>query len=569
MPDTSRTHFPHRPRPRRTLRNEGELDGEGIGRLLSARGQRRWLRVAGSSLFGAAAVAAQAQTAAQLPAAPVPNTVSVSGPGTGTQTLGGGTGGGFPIQLNTQSSLVNPYLGSIQARPATPEALPLAFEDALHMGVENNLGLVYAQEGVEQNRSQRLTAINVLLPNIDVRGGTSFHQYNLAAEGFRPSVFPQFAAALGPSLANLKIPTVVKVDVTQGTATYSQYLFDLSGVSLIHAVGHLVKSAGYSASSARGLVVQNVGIAYLTVIAAQSQVAFDRSLLATDESVLYQTAQEHLAGTVANLDELRARVQVGVQQQALTADEGSLAKAKIALNRAIGLAPEQEIVVSDAAPFAELEPMPAEDGEKEALGNRQDYQSAIEQVTAAEYERTAVKRERYPTLVFNADYGVQGISGGIYHGIFDAIGTLQVPIFQEPRFRADRATAEFQLANARAQVANIHDQIRQQVRDALIDLRTATDSLGVARSNAELGRVALDQSVERFRAGVEDNLPSIEAASTLAQAQGQLVNATFEYNQAKLNLARALGLLGEQKFHPEWGVRKPAGVLSDRAAEGR
>ncbi len=539
------------------------MNGEGSGLLLNA--QERWRRVGLSTLGGltfaaALAGAAHAQTAAQLPSAPTPSTNNPS--------LGGSTGGGFPIQLPTQSSLDNPYLGSIQVHPATPGVIPLNFDDAIHMGIENNLGLVNARQGELGERSQRLGAVNVLLPNIDLRGGTSYHEFNLAAEGFRADVLPQFTAALGPSAPQIQFRPITKVDVTQGTATFSQYLFNAPGVSLIHAIGHLVKSAEANSASARGLVVQNVGIAYLRVIAAESQITFDTSLLDTDNKVLYQTAQEHEAGITANLDEVRARVQVQTQEQALIADTGALAKAKIALNRSIGLAPEQDIKVAESAPFAELEPLSPDDGEQEALKNRDDYHSALEQLEAAELEKKAVARERYPSLIFNADYGVQGTNGGVYHDIFDAIGTLQIPIFQEPRFRADKATAEFQIENARAQVANTRELIAQQVRSSLIDLRYATETIEVARSNAELARIALEQSIERFRAGVEDNLPSIEAESTLAQSQGQLVNASFQFNQAKLNLARALGLLGG--YHPEWGPGGlPAGVLSDRAAAGQ
>ena len=187
---------------------------------------------------------------------------------------------------------------------------------------------------------------------------------------------------------------------------------------------------------------------------------------------------------------------------------------------------------------------------------------------ATEWERKSASRERYPSLLFSSNYGVQGISGGVYHGVFQAIGTLQIPIFQEARFRADRDTAEFQLQNARAQVANTREQIRQDVRGSLIDLNSAGVTVATARSNADLARVALEQATERFRAGVENNLPTITAESTLQQAQVQLVNATFQYNEAKLNFARNLGLI-DVDFHPEWQGGRPAGVLSDRAAVGR
>jgi outer membrane protein TolC len=510
----------------------------------------------------------QSSQAAALPVAPTPSPTDTGSGVSNSSSLQGGTGGGEPVQLPTQSSLFNAYLGSIQVGPAVPQVLSITFDDALHMGIENNLGLVYANQSVVQQQAQRLQVLNVLLPNIDVQGSTGLHQFNLESEGFRPDILPEFASLLGGGGgATTSFPLIIKVDVTQGQANFSQYLFDWAGLDLVRALGHLIRSTSQSESSSRGLVVQNVGIAYLRVIAARSQVDYDRTLLATDSAVLYQTQQEHQAGIAANLDELRSRVQYQTQQQAVTADENTLAKAKIALNRSIGLAPEQEIRVTDAAPFAELETMTPEEAETHALAARQDYQSAIEQVHATEMERKAAGHERYPTLIFNANYGVTGISGGAYHDTFAAVGTLDIPVFQEAKFRSDRDLTEYMLDNARAQVANIRGQIAQQVRDGLIDLNAANDTLAIAKSNAALSQVALQQSVERFRAGVEDNLPSIEAASTLAQAQVQFVNAQFQYNQAKLNLARDLGLI-DVDFYPEWHGGRPAGVLSDRAAMG-
>ncbi len=508
------------------------------------------------------ATGAHAQAAASLPPAPAPANTS-------TATTQGSTGGGFPIQVSNQSSLFNPYLGSIQARPAVPEVIPLTLDDALHMGIENNLGLVYARQSEAEQRAQRLQVLNVLLPNIDIQGSTAVHQFNLESEGFRPGLLPEFAALLpGGAAGALNFPFIVKVDVTQGQANFSQYLFDWAGFDLVRALGHLLRSTVQTSASARGSVVQNVGTAYLQVIAAQSQVDFDQSLLQTDASVLYQSEQQHQAGILANLDEVRSRVQYQTQQQLLIGDQNTLAKAKIALNRSIGLAPEQEIRVADATPFPSLDIVDPNEAEKQALVARQDYQSSLEQLQAAELERKAATRERYPTLIFNGDYGVTGISGGTYHGVFAVAGTLNIPIFQEAKFRADRDTTDFTLANARAQVSTLREQISQQVRSSLIDLRAAQETVAVAKSNVGLAQTALGQAIERFQAGVENNLPSTEGASTLAQAQVQFVNATFQYNQAKLNLARNLGLI-DVDFHPEWQGGRPAGVLSDRAAMGR
>jgi len=507
----------------------------------------------------------QAQTSSTSSTSSTLNSTLPSAPtaSNGAATSQGSTGGGFPVQVSTQSSLFNPYLGSVQVAPAVPRILSLTFNDALRMGIQNNLGLVYARQTELGSQVQRLTAYNALLPNLDIQGSTAFHQYNLAAQGFRAGVLQQFAAAFGangPNLQNFK--SIVRVGVTQGNFVLSQNLINFSDFDLFKAVGHLLKSSIANSASSRGQVVQNVGIAYLRVIAAQSQVAFDQALLKTDEGVLYQSRQRHQAGITANLDELRSRVQYQTQQQALIGDTGALSKAKIALNRSIGLAPEQEIAVADTAPFADLNAMPPEDAERQALASRQDYQSSLEQLRATEFERRAATRERYPTLVFNGNYGVTGVTGGIYHDTWTATGTLNIPVFREAHFRADRDSAEFMLENARAQVSNVRGQIAQQVRGSLVDLKSATATVAVAKSNAELGQVALGQSIERFQAGIEDNLPTIEAESTLAQSQVQLVNASFQYNQAKLNLARNLGII-DVAFHPEWQGGRPAAVLHD------
>ncbi len=68
----------------------------------------------------------------------------------------------------------------------------------------------------------------------------------------------------------------------------------------------------------------------------------------------------------------------------------------------------------------------------------------------------------------------------------------------------------------------------------------------VASSNVDLAHEELQQTADRFSAGVDDNLPVVQAQATLANAQTQMVNALYQYNQAKLNLARNTGVVETQ-----------------------
>ena len=127
------------------------------------------------------------------------------------------------------SSLFNPYYGSVQALSARPESIKLSLDDALRMGLENNLGLVYARESEQQQRSQELQLLNVLLPNVDVQGSHAVHQFNLQAEGFRPGLLAQLGPLLGGGGggATTSFAYIAKANVTQGEANLSQYLFNL------------------------------------------------------------------------------------------------------------------------------------------------------------------------------------------------------------------------------------------------------------------------------------------------------------------------------------------------------
>ena len=448
-------------------------------------------------------------------------------------------------QSNPNNSAANPYYGSVQAVPATPDIRKLSLDEAVEMGVHNNLALTLARENQKKAQAQASQTLNVLMPNIDVQGGTGVQQFNLEAFGFRPGLLSSFSGLISPVEA-AAFPFIVKVDVTQGKANLSQQIFNWAGWDLYRAMKSGAKAAYYNAQSSRGLVILNVGTTYLQILADQSQLDYAQSLLKTDETLLYQAVEEHKAGTAANLDELRARVQYQAQQQAVINAENTLEKDKITLKREIGMAPEQRLQLTDAAPFADLAEITIEDAKRQAYGNRQDYQTLLQQIRMSELERKAAIHERVPTLTFSGNYGVTGITGGPFHGTFVAMTSLNIPIFQEAKFRGDRDVAEAQLDNYRSQLADLRNRIDQQLRDSLLDLKTASDLVKVSQSNVDLSTTALQQTTDRFQAGVDDNLPVVQAQSTLAQAQAQYVDSVRQFNQAKLGLARNLGIVDTQ-----------------------
>jgi outer membrane protein TolC len=120
--------------------------------------------------------------------------------------------------------------------------------------------------------------------------------------------------------------------------------------------------------------------------------------------------------------------------------------------------------------------------------------------------------------------------------------------------------ANAQLSELRSQMNDLTTKIDQQLRDSLLDLHTTQQLVQVSKSNVSLASTALDQASQRFRAGVDDNLPVAEAQSTLAQAQSQYVNSVYQYNLAKLGFARNLGIIETQykNYVPRVSAPSPA-----------
>jgi outer membrane protein TolC len=457
-----------------------------------------------------------------------------------------GAGTAASAQSPNPTSAANPFFGSVTAHPASDETLKLSLDEAIGLGLKNNLGLKQAENGEKSLQGEKNEALQNFLPTVTVGGDLGVHQQNLAALGFGPGVISMFA----PLFPGGKIPAglsyITRDDLTEGKIHLSQMLFSGPVIAGYKAAGAATKAAYFAKMEARSEVVEQVAAAYLHAIAAASEVDNAKALEATGELLLSQAHAAHEAGTASNLDELRARVQLQAQQQALIAAENLLEKNLILLKREIGLDPGQKIALTDPAPYSELAAQTPEEVRATAYKNRQDYQTL--QNEAVEYKaiQAAYRSQRLPSLSFGGYYGVSQVGGAGSHGNFVAQGSLSVPLFREARLRGDIEAAQAQRSAVDAQLADLRGNIDQQVRSALLDVDATAKLVEVARSNVELATRALSDETERVNAGVDDNLPLVTAQSTLASAQSNLVESLYQYNLSKLALARAAGIIEQQ-----------------------
>lgn len=448
-------------------------------------------------------------------------------------------------QMGNPSSAANPFYGSVTLRPATDEVVQLSLDEAVQWGLQNNLGLKEAESGEKTVQGEKNEALQEFLPTVTVSGGTGIFQHDLAAQGFGPSAISKFASILGMSGASGFNP-ITKDDLTQGQLNYSQILFSGPVIAGWRGAKAAERAAHFAKMSARGEVVQQVATAYLHAIAAASEVDQAKALEQTDQVLFDQAHAAHEAGTVANLDELRARVQLQAQQQAVISAQNTLDKDLILLKREIGVTPGQNISLTDRTPYSDLAEGTPEEVRAVAYKNRQDYQNLQNQLVEVKAIHAVYRSQRLPVLTFGGYYGVDKVNGSPSHGVFAAQGSLSFPIFNEAKLRGDEQSSSAQLASVNAQLEDLRGHIDQQVRSALLDVGASRKLVDVARSNVDLATRALSDETDRVNAGVDDNLPLVTAESTLATAQNNLIESLYQYNLSKLALARAAGVLEQQ-----------------------
>jgi outer membrane protein TolC len=432
----------------------------------------------------------------------------------------------------------NPFLGSEPEGKATADVLQIDFKDAIDRGLRNNLGLLLAGDQAQTARGERWKELSELLPNISARLEENVQTQSLAALGFN-KLLPLLSPP-GTNTSNFPrvVPTFNYFDVR---ANLSQSLFNFKDLEKERAANETVKAAQFTYKDAREMVVLAVGNSYLESIAAAARVETAQAQVASAQALYDKAADQLKAGLSPAIDALRSQVELQTRQQQLIVARNDFAKMKLNLARIVGLAPGQEFVLTEKAPYQALAALPLDTYLQRAYAGRADYAAALAQVQAAELSRRAAVAGRYPSVDLAANLGDIGVAPGQSNGTWQVNGGINIPIFAGNRVHSDVLEADAQLKQARSQLGDLRGRIDYEVRTALLDLNAAAEQVEVARSSVDLAEQALAQSQDRFTAGVADNLEVVQAQEAVASAHESYIQSLYAHNLSKVELAYAIG----------------------------
>lgn len=443
------------------------------------------------------------------------------------------------------SAIVRPLVltGGVVVQREQPGVVRLTLDDAVGIALKENTQIILSNDQSRFVHGELLTVSNAFAPNLSAEAYGETQEIDLVALGFKPGTL---AGRTIDGLTFGNIPGIVKVQQGAAQLNLQQAVFNAPAFFLYRAAKKAIEATDWQTLNTRGGVVLTVGGLYLRTLADEAQIKNALGLLQQDQLVYDHAKASRDAGVGINLDVLRAQVELQQEQQALIQAQNAEAKDKIMLNRAMGQPAGQELDLIDTVPFAEFDAMPLEDALKLAAERRKDLRGYEAQLEVAQQTQRAVKFERLPTLGIGGYYGVVDVVGSVAHGTFAAAGQLNVPVFEEGELRGQKEVAVAQTRGLQQQIAATRANIEGQIRSSMLDVQSTAEQVKVAQSNVGLATEALSDATMRFTTGVDDNLPVVRAQATLVGAQTNLIQATFEYNYAKLTLARDTGVVETQ-----------------------
>jgi len=413
----------------------------------------------------------------------------------------------------------------------THTPLPFSLTQAIERALAQNPELQIANLQIAVSQQDHKIARSAVLPQASANADETIRRINV--ETLIGRQVPLIGQVSGPFQA-----------VVAGPA-FSTPVLDLHLWRLYNASNDRLATSRADAQTRREEISLLVVSQYLGVLRAMASVDASKSRVEVAKALVGQAKALHQAGVATRVDEVRAEVKLRQEEQALIVSQTDVQTALYALARLLNVPQEQEIQVSDAAPFAETVELPSDANVETALRNRAELIAAASRKRAAESERSATVAESLPSLRFQSawDQAGRNLPGMIPAYTYEV--SFSVPIFTGGRLSAERQRAQILVQQAAQSETDARNRVAEQVKSSVAEWKAARNEVGVANDALRLAREELDLARGRFEAGVTDNIELISAQDSLARANDNQIDALYRFSAARAALARAIGRVEE------------------------
>lgn len=434
-------------------------------------------------------------------------------------------------------------------RHVSPLCLLLTFLSvgtALRAAEPANLSLEQALASVEK------VNVNVLL------GRESAAQALEAVRQQRAGILPNITATAqqrrsqGVSIATVVVASGRPASRFDALLSGNYALYDPEQRSVVRAtrVGAEVAQANYQAVVQT--VLADVADAYFTHLRNLRRLDVFDANITRAKSLLDLARNQFNAGVATQIDVTRAEAQVAQAEQARLQQTTFLYQSELLLKRLLDYDPAGALQLEDFRVQRASPSLFVFSEQKTAFEKRADYLAAQKALEQTKINVSTAGLQRWPSLNLSGNYGVASKDWDDTDKQEQwALGLgVSVPVFDGLRTGADRRIAMSRQRAQEFRVRSLELQITSELRLAVQDAGSRNAQIEVAEKSLRLAQEELRLAQQRYQQGVADNREVVEAQNRLAVAEDNLVEATYQYNLSRVELARTRGdvrtVLGEK-----------------------
>ena len=290
-------------------------------------------------------------------------------------------------------------------------------------------------------------------------------------------------------------------------------------------------------------VLFGVAQAYYEVLRFEAQVKVAQDTLKLAQEELKRAHVRFRVGEVTKTDILRAEVAVERAGRALIVDRNRLKLARTVLARTVGLSETVGV----------LEPTPPQAVESDytslldqAYAQRQDLSAQNLAVRVARERKNLVLTRYFPQV--DAQFSYPRLDPETFANrdeFWTLFVNLRWPLFDGGNRELDLLEANETLSQTELRVTELEKEIRVEVREALLSVETLHATLETLHKEVALARENYEMTSKQYRVGLSTSLDVNTSLNTLNQVRTQLIDQTYTYQIALLNLDNAVGVFAQ------------------------
>ena len=294
--------------------------------------------------------------------------------------------------------------------------------------------------------------------------------------------------------------------------------------------------------------IYDVARAYYDTLLAQQLFTVNEEAVKSAEAHLADVTRKRAQGVASEYDVLRAQVDVSNFRAEMIQQRNRIHLAKTSLLKAMGVSQDSVVELSDDLVYASMKPV-LEEAVRLAHENRPDLYQA-ELGVRLQREALRITRSRYWPSV-DATFTQQWTRPDPHDSMLDAWGgawsggvvarwTLFDGLAREGAVIRDKAV----LKRRNIELLDAQERALLEVQQAVLSLRDAEEFVESQRLNLQRAQEGLRLSEVGYREGVNTEVEVTDARSALTRARALHYQTLYDHNLARLNLQRAMGILG-------------------------